>query len=334
MHQEPLVSVLTPVYNGEAFLVECIESVLRQDYTNYEYIIVNNCSKDRTLEIATDYAKKDSRIRVQNNSEFVGVIENHNIAVRLISPNSKYCKVVSADDWLFPDCLRRMVELAEAHSSVGIVSSYQVSGSGTDPRNWHVNNVHIAYPSHVVAGRDICRSQLLGGPYVFGAPTAIMYRSDLVRKERSFYPNSTAEADASACYKALQNADFGFVHQVLSYERLHQNTQTSNSRNCNAYLSSNIGDLLNYGPFYMTEGELQRRIGESLAVYYTFLCHAFLERRDREFWTYHRKRLKELGFPINNLRLAKMILLRLVDFALNPKRTVGMAFRRIRARRN
>src|SRR5690242_20501129 len=55
---KPFVSVLTPVYNGEAYLAECIESVLAQTYPNFEYIIVNNCSKDRTLEIAQSYAKK------------------------------------------------------------------------------------------------------------------------------------------------------------------------------------------------------------------------------------------------------------------------------------
>jgi len=57
-HAQPLVSVLTPVYNGKEFLAECIERVLAQAYSNWEYIIVNNCSKDRTLEIALEYAKR------------------------------------------------------------------------------------------------------------------------------------------------------------------------------------------------------------------------------------------------------------------------------------
>ena len=59
MHGQPLVSVLTPVYNGEDFLEECIESVLSQTYQNWEYLIVNNCSKDRTLEIALKYREKE-----------------------------------------------------------------------------------------------------------------------------------------------------------------------------------------------------------------------------------------------------------------------------------
>src|SRR5579862_5518238 len=110
---QPLVSVVTPVYNGEPYLAECIESVLSQSYKNFEYWIVNNCSKDRTLEVALEYAKKDSRVRVHDNQEFVDVISNHNLAFRLISPQAKYCKVVSGDDFIFPECLAQMVELAE-----------------------------------------------------------------------------------------------------------------------------------------------------------------------------------------------------------------------------
>ena len=55
----PLVSIVTPVYNGEAYLEECIESVLAQTYTHWEYIIVNNCSTDNTLDIARRYESKD-----------------------------------------------------------------------------------------------------------------------------------------------------------------------------------------------------------------------------------------------------------------------------------
>src|SRR5690349_12438950 len=111
---QPLVSVLTPVYNGAAYLVECIESVLRQTYQNYEYIIVNNCSTDGTLEIAEKYAAADGRIRVHTNNKFVGVIDNHNIAFSQMSPSARYCKLVSADDAIFPRCIEQMVLLAEA----------------------------------------------------------------------------------------------------------------------------------------------------------------------------------------------------------------------------
>ena len=102
---QPLVSVVTPVYNGEKYLAECVESILSQTYGNWEYIIIDNCSDDQTGAIAQHYAERDGRIRVRRNDEVLLVIPNFNHAMRQISPMSVYCKVVCADDWLFPECL-------------------------------------------------------------------------------------------------------------------------------------------------------------------------------------------------------------------------------------
>src|SRR5262245_16979334 len=124
----PLVSVVTPVFNGEKYLRECIESVIAQTYTNWEYLIVDNVSHDATRQLADGYAANDQRIRVYSNATFLPIIANHNHAFTLMSPDSKWCKVVSADDCLFPDCLARLVALAQAAPSVGIIGSYQLSG--------------------------------------------------------------------------------------------------------------------------------------------------------------------------------------------------------------
>jgi glycosyltransferase involved in cell wall biosynthesis len=89
MTQGPLVSVLTPAYNRAEFLAECIESVQAQTYTNWEYIIVNNCSTDDTLEVVRRYAATDSRIRVYSNDVLLDLNSNHNLAFSLMSPASK-----------------------------------------------------------------------------------------------------------------------------------------------------------------------------------------------------------------------------------------------------
>jgi glycosyltransferase involved in cell wall biosynthesis len=328
MSKEPLVSVITPVYNGEAFLQECIESVLGQTYGNFEYLIVNNCSKDRTLEIASTCAKRNNRIRVQTNDQFVGVIENHNIAFRLISRESKYCKVVCADDWLFPECIARMVDIAEGNPSVGIVGSYQLSGGGSEWSDWRVRWDELPYPSTVIPGRQICRAHLLGCQYVFGSPTSILYRADLVRGEREFFPNASPHADTSACYKYLRNTDFGFAHQVLSYERVHNDRQTATSINLNAYLASLISDLLAYGSSYLTEDEMKQRLADLLDGYYRFLGNAVLHTRNEVFWRFHREKLAELGYPLDRFRLGRAAFLRCMDILLNPKRTVERLLKR------
>src|SRR5260221_8926960 len=131
VESQPLVSIVTPVYNGEQYLVECIESVIRQTYGNWEYLIVNNCSTDSTAEIASRYAERDDRIHVFNYNEFVNVIESSNRALRLVSQSSKYCKIVCADDVLYPECITQMVNLAEEYPSVGIVGAYTLRDDGT-----------------------------------------------------------------------------------------------------------------------------------------------------------------------------------------------------------
>src|ERR1700722_1459160 len=126
---QPLVSIVVPVYNEVQYIAECIDSLLAQTYQNWECIIANNSSTDGSGEIGRKYAAKDARIRVHDNEQFLRAVPNFNQSLRRISSGSKYCKVVFADDWIFPECLERMVAVAEEHSSIGIVGAYGLQGS-------------------------------------------------------------------------------------------------------------------------------------------------------------------------------------------------------------
>jgi glycosyltransferase involved in cell wall biosynthesis len=328
VHDSPLVSVVTPVYNGAPYLAECIESVLGQTYSNFEHIIMDNCSTDGTSKIANEYAKKDSRIRVYRNDVLLDIIPNHNRAFRLISAESKYCKVVCGDDWIFPECIARMTLLAEAHPSIGVISAYQLSGGGT---KWYVRTDGLPYSCTIIPGREIGRLHLLGKLDVLGNPTSNMYRSDLVRAAESFFPNASAEADISACFEQLRVSDFGFVHQVLSHERLHERQITNTSKDLNAYLSSRLSDLIKYGPYYLTKAELDMRLDQLLDEYYAYLALSAVNFRHRKFWNYHIRRLRELGFPLDGFRLTKAIIGKILDLLLNPKQTVERVVRRSRS---
>jgi glycosyltransferase involved in cell wall biosynthesis len=314
---EPFVSIITPVYNGEAYLKECIESVLAQTYSNWEYIIVNNCSTDGTLRIAEEYSRRDSRIRVRSNDTLLPIIANHNRAFLLMSPESKYCKVVSADDWVFPECLARMVALCEANPNVGVVGSYQLSGGG---EKWYLRTYGLPYYSTVISGREISRAHLLGKLDVLGDPTSSLYRADLVRRTDSFFPNPTAEADVSAIYECLRVSDFGFVHQVLSYERLHVDQISTTSKRLNAYLSSKIGDVRTYGPFFLSPEESEARINELTKEYYEYLAKSAMRFRDSRFWSFHREKLKDVGRPLSGFKLANAITVKILDLLMNPGR--------------
>jgi glycosyltransferase involved in cell wall biosynthesis len=310
---EPFVTVLTPVYNGEPFLSECIESVLEQNYRNFEYIIVNNCSTDRTLEIATAYAQRDSRMRIHNNDKFVPVIENHNIAFSLMSPAARYCKVVSADDWIFAECLSQLVALAEANPSVGVVNSYSLFGK-------RVKGVGLEYERKVVPGRVISRETLIGGPYVFGSPTSLLYRSEVVRERKNFYPNENPHSDTNAVYEVLKNHDFGFVHQVLSYNRIHGGRVSARSKISGRILIARIGILLEFGPEYLNPEEMKVQVKRLEGEYYGFVASSLSEfLKNTEFRTYQMNALLGVGTHFKYNMLCKMVVKRNLDRLMRPR---------------
>ena len=318
---KPLVSILTPVYDGEAFIDECVKSVLAQTYDNWEYIVVNNCSSDRTLEIANSYAELDNRIKVISNREFVGVIENHNIAFRLVSRESRYCKIVSADDYLYPDCVRRLVEAAECNPTVAIVASYAINDRGI---HW----IGLAPDRCVLRGSEACRMYLLGTIDPFGAPSALLYRSDLLRLRDNFYPGSLPNADFAACLIYLASADFAFVHQILSYERIHAEALSSDVRSFNGFLIDRLQFLREYGPAYLKREEIENTEKELLHKLYKELAVAAVNLRGRTYWRYQRQRLEAIGYSISGTRLAAAIGVKMMDLLFNPKQTLEKVVRR------
>jgi len=311
----PLVSVVTPAYNAEEHLRDCVESVLAQTYVDWDLTVVDNRSTDGTLAIAREYAARDPRIRVVSNESFVRAITNHNIALRRISPESRYCKVLAADDWLFPECLEKMVRLAEEHPGVVVVGAYGLEGREV------VYDEVVPPEMTVVPGREACRWRLLGGKYLFGAPTAVLFRSDVVRSRPSFYNEANLHADSEVHFELLERGDLGFVHQVLTFRRVREESLTSFSISFNTYLPSRLYELVTYGGRYLTESERQRRLRENLRDYYGYLATQIYQRRGRQFWGFHRAKLAGVGLPLSRARLAAHGALYTLELLLNPLAT-------------
>lgn len=321
---QPLVSVITPVYNGAEFLSECIESVLAQTYQNWEYTIVDNCSTDGTAEIARRYAAQDSRIRLHENQQFLRAIPNHNNAFRQISQQSKYCKVVFGDDWIFPECLEKMVAAAERHPSIGIVGAYAIEGT-------KVAWTGLAYPSDFVPGRQICRRHLLEHLSVFGSATSVLYRADLLRSRDAVYNEDNIHADTEACFDLLRTSDFGFVHQVLTATRVREKSLTAMSHDLWTPYSGTLYILKSYGREYLNDEEFQFCWTSHVAEYYRFLGKHYLKGRDKKFWDFHKTKLNEMAGGYSRVRLASGVIQSVVDLLLEPKEMLGKVFKRRRS---
>ena len=318
---EPIVSVVTPVYNTADYLREAIESVLAQSYDNFEYIIADNRSTDGSRAIAHEYERLDSRVRVFDNTEFLRQLPNFNNALKQISPTSKYCKIVLADDWIFPNCLSEMVRVAEKDASIGIVSAYTLIESS-------VYLEGLPYSSEIVSGRDACRRLLLEGLYLFGTPNSLLYRSELVRGKDPFYTeNAGYFEDADLCCELLKTCNFGFVHQVLTFTRREHESIFKSVARFDPFPLMELMLLEKYGRYYLSADEFKQRLMDKKHEYLLFIGESLLRAREKSFWDYHERGLQRFGYSLPRLSLAKYAALALLDLALNPKSTIERLIR-------
>jgi glycosyltransferase involved in cell wall biosynthesis len=301
---KPLVSVVTPFFNTREYLAECIESVLRQSHGNWEYLLVDNCSTDGSSEIAAGYAARfPGKIRLIRTQSFLSQLQNYNFALSNISRESKYCKMVQADDWIFPDCIRSMVEVAEAHPAVGIVSAYELEGA-------EVTLDGLPYPSPETPGHKICRLYFFKGTYLFGTPTSILMRSDMVRSRNPFYEERYAPfEDGHACFDLLKTWNFGFVHQVLTYTRRQAGSIIAPFRSFGMVPFLHFSMLVAHGRDYLSEQEYVQCLKRAEREYFTILARVACKPGswNREFWDFHRKGLASINYALNWSLLVKWI---------------------------
>lgn len=302
MSADPHVSVVTPVYNGADYLEECVESILAQTYSSWDYSIVDNASTDATPEIASRYAARDSRIRHVRFDAFVDVTANYNRALDTAAAESEFCKIVGADDWLFPECLERMVEAASVSETIGMVSAYQL---------WDRERVHLhglPYTTTFAPGSEIVRGALLRTLGVTGGPSASMLRTAFVRERRPYYQEGFRHDDTDAALWLLSRHDFAFVHQILTFRREQEGARITRSYNLNSHDPERVVFLLRYGKLVLDDREYRATLRSMLRDYVWWHVRQFpriSRMRDREFFEFHSDKRRQLIEEANGDRDVK-----------------------------
>lgn len=170
----PSVSIIVPVYNAEACLRRCVESVLNQEYADFELLLADDGSRDGSGRICDEYAAADSRVRVFH-KENSGVSDSRNLC--LDQARGRYLQFLDADDWITANATKLLVQAIEEHLCDLVISDfYRVVGERVSPKG----DIDEAQ----VLSREEYASHMMENPanYYYGVLWNKLYRREIVER--------------------------------------------------------------------------------------------------------------------------------------------------------
>ena len=175
---EPLISVVVPVYNTEAYLRECLDSILGQTHGNLEILCVDDCSPDNSAELIREYAERDPRVTLVQHEENQGLGPARNTGIRAATGALNGC--VDSDDWIEPEMYARLLEtMQREQADIVQCSAARIS----DGRNIG------SYPVSGGARNKFTMHSMFGErPKFVGAAWNKLYKTSLFLDNDIFYP--------------------------------------------------------------------------------------------------------------------------------------------------
>lgn len=212
--RSPRVSVVMTAYNRESLIASAIDSVLAQTFSDFELIVCDDASTDRTVAVAEEYAQRDPRVRVVRNSEKVGDYPNRNRAAAFA--RGEYLKYHDSDDIMYPHCLAVMAPaLAAAPRAAFALSGNRCWPGGPAPM---LLTPQLAY-----------QREFLGSGLFYCGPACALFRTEFLRSIGGFPPAGSA-ADYVFWAKACAIGNVLLVPGDLFYYRVHAGQEIANAR--------------------------------------------------------------------------------------------------------
>jgi glycosyltransferase involved in cell wall biosynthesis len=207
------ILVFVPTYNSEKYLSQCLDSVLQQTFQDWECIISDDASTDKSVEIAREYEKIDSRFKVLTHEKNVGAATNWNRAKE--NNNSFATKILCADDYLFKDALKEQLDILQRNqTSIVFSERYIVFPSG--------KKLHPRLPKYAsnISFNDAFKFYINLGRNIFGEPVTALFRTDLFVKSEGFYPKFEYSLDTSGYMAIARGHDVTFDNYVVGVFRV------------------------------------------------------------------------------------------------------------------
>lgn len=231
MIKQPLVSIIIPCYNHEAFLDDCLGSIINQDYENIEFFICDDASPDGSFAIIEGWEqrlkKRFSSVVVLKNEENLGVTKNINRMLEI--SNGKYVKILASDDALSPNAISSMVNFLETNKEIDvlIVNGHFVKEDERYPNFELKDKIYTVSPDFSQNGF----LERIGRCNNISAPAAFLRKK--VFEEYGFYDENIKVEDFEFWLRIFKDgkAKIAFLDKDLIYYRINANSMSSNTNN-------------------------------------------------------------------------------------------------------
>ncbi len=238
--EAPQITVAMPVYNGAVYVHLAIQSVLDQTYSDFELLIVDNCSTDGTSDIVKTFS--DPRIRLHINSTNLGMVGNWNRSVELAT--GEYIKFLSHDDLLDSTCLEEQIAgfLDHKQENIGIVTCKKrvINESGKKV----MPGLGLRGKSRLISGRVAIRKSIRSARNIIGEPSVVLIKTKVLKASGVFeLPEFTP--DIKMWFKILQKDNLYFIDKTLaSYRISGQSTSSSVSKSQGSQFVTLIHEIM------------------------------------------------------------------------------------------
>lgn len=235
----PEVSIVVPTYNGALYLKECLRSALNQTFTDIEIVVVDDCSTDRTWDMAEAFSKRHKRIRAFRNPVRQGLAGNWNRSIQHCT--GRWIKFLFQDDVLDQTCIQRMLEAAKPKGTVSspfvVCDRRFIMERGVPEilRDFYENRV--APIREIFPGRDRIPAREFSkaileqgvGENFIGEPSSVMLRRELCFDYAGFNPNLIHLCDLEYWTRIGTHEGMGYVPEPLNSFRVH--SRSASARN-------------------------------------------------------------------------------------------------------
>lgn len=202
MENKPSISVLMPAYNAEKYIAVAIESILNQTFTNFEFIIIDDCSSDKTWGIIKEYSQKDFRIIPLKNDKNVKISKTLNIGIE--AARAKYIARMDADDYSYPERLEKQFNYMENNPDIVI--------SGGNIEICDENLFFLNVRKYNYNDQDIRKKIFMYSPFCH---PAVIFKTNEIKKINMYNTKYNSAEDYDMYFRIGNLGKFGNIPEII-----------------------------------------------------------------------------------------------------------------------